>query len=333
MSEFNFACPVCGKNIVCDTVLESTQHICPHCNNTVGVPKGFAEHAEVPSQTDTPPEGAGHGSTTAAPRASRLAIASLVCSLASLVTCIGWIPGIICGHLARSRIRRDSSLKGNDLAMAGLTIGYLCLIMEAGTAAYYISSFSNAVKQGIVNVRQSLATNNIIVTRIQSTNVPSDNQQTESVKPIAAAASQPQTEPAASGWTSDVGKVAFPDHPVGGKLHGTDFVFKGAILRGANLRINSQNELALDILGLVQPIEGQSYEIQPADRGANPRVRMTWNERDVILTATYGKGYGMKLQFGQAINRKIPVKIYLCFPDDSKSCVAGTFEVRTLKPQ
>lgn len=60
---------------------------------------------------------------------------------------------------------------------------------------------------------------------------------------------------------------------------------------------------------------------------------MTWQEGDVTQTATYNKGYAMKLQFGPAIKRKVAAKIYLCFPDDAKSCVAGTFEVRLLKPK
>ena len=60
---------------------------------------------------------------------------------------------------------------------------------------------------------------------------------------------------------------------------------------------------------------------------------MTWNEGDVIQDATYSKGYGMKLQFAQVVNRKVSGKIYLCLPDDSKSYVAGTFEVRISKPK
>ncbi|MGO8741694.1 MAG: DUF4190 domain-containing protein [Limisphaerales bacterium] len=332
MSEFNFSCPVCGQNILCDTVLQGTQHICPHCNNTVGVPTGFAEPAGVPPQTDAPPAWTGHDATTAAPRTSRLAIASLICSLASLVTCIGWIPGIICGHLAKSRIRRDSSLKGNGLATAGLTIGYLILALEAGTVGYRIWSFSNAVKQGIVNIRQNLATNNLIVTRTPSTTASNASQPMEPIKPVAAASSGQQMAPAASGWTSDTKNVSFPDHPASGKLRGIDFELKTATLRGANFRINSENGFSLEILGLDEPIEGQSYAVQPVDNGGvNPHVRMTWHEGDVVMTATYSKGYGMKLQFGQVVNRKVSGKIYLCLPDGSKSYVAGTFEVRILK--
>ena len=89
----------------------------------------------------------------------------------------------------------------------------------------------------------------------------------------------------------------------------------------------------MDIFHLDASIEGHSYEIQSNEVGTTnkPLVRMTWNEGDVIQTSTFSKRYGMKLQFDQAINRTVSAKIYLCFPDDSKSCVAGTFEVRLLK--
>jgi hypothetical protein len=334
MSEFNFSCPACGQNILSDTANAGTEIACPVCHAAVIVPEAPAGPAGDPPWSDTPPAWTGHNATTAASRTSRLAIASLVCSLSSLITCIGWLPGIICGYMAKSRIRRDSSLKGKGLATAGLTIGYLILMLEVGTAGYRIWTFSNAVKQGIVNVRQDLATNNIIVTRTQSTTASNDNPPLEPVKPVAVAANNRQVPPATSGWISDMSKVSFPDHPASGKLHGIDFELKTAMLRGDNLRINSKNGLSLEILGLDEPIVGQSYEIQPVDSGGvNPHVRMTWYEGDVVLTATYGKGYGMKLQFGQVINRRISGKIYLCFPDSSKSCVAGTFEVRLPKPK
>ena len=240
MSEFNFSCPACGQNISGDTAGAETEINCPVCHAAIVVPSETGGPAGISPQTDTPPARTGHNATTAIPRTSRLAIASLVCSLASLVTCIGWIPGIICGHLAKSRIRRDSSLKGNGLATAGLIIGYLFLMLEVGTGGYRIWSFSNAVKQGITNVRQDLATNNIIVTRTQSTTVSNDNPRVESFQPEVTVTDKPQMEPGVSGWTSDVSKAAFPDHPVGGKVHGVPFVLKTAILRGANLRLNSE---------------------------------------------------------------------------------------------
>jgi len=313
MSEFKFSCPACGQGILGDVTDAGKQIACPVCKANITVPKA---------------------------RTSRLAIASLVCSLASLITCIGWLPGIICGHMAKSRIRRDPSLKGSGLAKAGLVIGYLILMLEVGTAAVWIWSFSNAVKQGYENVRQNLATNTIIVAQTQSTTVSNATQPTEPATPEPAATARPepaipvnsQSEPANSGWTSDLRQIAFPDHPVSGKLHGMNFAAKTVSFRNGDLKIRAENGMQLDVYRLGTSIEGHRYDIQSDNAdNANPRIKMTWSENDVIQSATFGKGYGMKLQFAQAMDRKVSGKIYLCLPDDSKSYVAGTFEVKLPK--
>jgi len=312
MSEFKFSCPACSQNISCDTASVGTQIACPNCNATITVPKETAGTAQ---------------------RTSGLAIASLVCSLSSFVTCVGWLPGIICGHLAKSRLRRNPSLKGSGLATAGLVIGYLFLMSEVGTTAVYVWRVSNAVKHGFENARQNLATNKIIVVQTQSITVSNKSQPPEPVTPATTVATNQQIEPAKSEWTADISKASFPDHPASGKLHGIDFAVKTASFRNGDLKIRAGNGTFVDIFHLDASIEDHSYEIQSDEVGTTnkPLVRMTWNEGDVIQTSTFSKRYGMKLQFDQAINRTVSAKIYLCFPDDSKSCVAGTFEVRLLK--
>jgi hypothetical protein len=57
-------------------------------------------------------------------RTNGLAIASLVCSLGGLVTCISAPVGIVLGHIARRQIR-ESGEEGGGLATAGLVIGYV----------------------------------------------------------------------------------------------------------------------------------------------------------------------------------------------------------------
>ena len=153
------------------------------------------------------------------------------------------------------------------------------------------------------------------------------------VTPATTVATTRQFEREKSEWTADISQASFPDHPASGKLHGLDFTVTTASFRNGDLKMRAGNGTMVDIFHLDASIEGHSYEIQSNAGGNtnNPSVRMTWNEGDVIQTSTFGKRYGMKLQFGQAANRKVPGKIYLCFPDDSKSCVAGTFEVRLLK--
>jgi len=347
MGEFRFSCSACHGDILCDTALMGKDIACPICKAVITVPASTTGTTEVSTTAGTPPPFTGYNATTAQ-RTSRLAIASLVCSLSSLITCIGWLPGIICGHLAKSRLRRNPALKGKGLATAGLVIGYLILISELGSTAFYAWRVSTAMKHGFENARQELATNNFIVVQTQSATVSNEsqsaepapgnalvasNQPAESTRPAAAVAS-PQTEPEPAGWTSDISTVNVPAHPVSGKLRGQDFAARTTSLRSGELRIRSESGMQLDIYRLGNSVEGQSYEVRPNDSdNDHPRVRLTWNEGDAVITATFSKGFGMKLQFGEAIHQIVSGKIYLCLPDTSKSFVAGTFELRLPKPR
>ena len=61
---------------------------------------------------------------------SGLAIASLVLSCLTVpLGPLGCIPGIICGHIARSKCSEDPSLSGAGIALAGLIIGYSFLVL------------------------------------------------------------------------------------------------------------------------------------------------------------------------------------------------------------
>jgi hypothetical protein len=61
---------------------------------------------------------------------SGLAIASLVLSILSIVLGpLGCVPGIIFGHMARSKARRNSNPNNAGIALAGLIIGYIFLLV------------------------------------------------------------------------------------------------------------------------------------------------------------------------------------------------------------
>ena len=330
MSEFKFTCPICGQNILCDTALGGTQLICPHCNNTIGVPTQFAGDAAFAAGIDSAPPFPDTVPVTAQ-KTSALAVLSLVCSLSSLVTCVGWVPGIICGHLAKSRLRRNPALKGNGLATAGLAIGYLILLLEVASAGVWVMRLSAAVKQGIHDVQQDLATNHVIVTE-SSTTISNDNEGMEAVQ--STTNGEPQMEATNSQWVADISQVSFPNHPARGKVHGMDFLVRATLFRNGDLRISSADGLSVAIIRLGASIAAKSFEIQSSDDDSvNPRVRMNWTENEVAQSQTFNKGYGLKLLFGQAKNRTVSGKIYLCFPDDSKSYVAGSFQVRLPKPK
>jgi Domain of unknown function (DUF4190)/GYF domain 2 len=85
-------------------------------------------------------------------RTEPLAIVSLVLSIAGLLGfCCGLllfsaIAGIVCGHLALSRIKKDPTLQGHGLAMAGTVIGYVAFV---GWLAWVVLFGGLAVLQGI----------------------------------------------------------------------------------------------------------------------------------------------------------------------------------------
>jgi len=348
MNEFKFLCPTCGQSILCDRGAAGRQFACPGCNATITVPNETHGASDDSIPAGNPPTLRGQVATTAQ-RNSRLAVASLVCSLLSFVTCIGWLPGIICGHMAKARIRRNPALKGNGLATAGLVIGYLILVLGVGTAGVRVWSLSKAVKHGFENVQHDLATTNFIVKQIQPAAGSNDNQQVETVEPEAVVTNSQPLEPVKpepvvierpqigsgqSGWISDLSKMSFPEHPVSGKVHGNDFTLRSASFKSGDLKIISGNGVLVDIYRLDESVEGQHYEIHSFDSASTqPRVKMTWDEGDVIQSSTYSKRYVLKLQFDQALNRAISGRIYLCFPDDSKSYVAGTFKMRLPTPK
>lgn len=81
---------------------------------------------------------------------SGLAVASLVCGILSLI-CLGLlsgIPAVICGHLARGKIKRDPSVGGEGLALAGLIMGYFSIFATVILAALALPAINGALERG-----------------------------------------------------------------------------------------------------------------------------------------------------------------------------------------
>ena len=75
----------------------------------------------MPPQPSIAPNG-----TDPPTRIPRLAIASFFLSLSSLIIGpLGFVPGILCGHLSRHRTARNPSLEDPGFARTGLVLGYL----------------------------------------------------------------------------------------------------------------------------------------------------------------------------------------------------------------
>lgn len=77
-----------------------------------------------------------------------LAITSFVLGLVSFVGCLTvltGIPAIICGHLARTRVRRlPNEYGGGGFAIAGLVLGYLSIAFFVCLLAVFLPAFAKA---------------------------------------------------------------------------------------------------------------------------------------------------------------------------------------------
>ena len=144
MSEFKFLCPECGQKILGDTAHSGTVIACPTCQNSITIPDAAsvapasppsAPIPQTPSRRASPSPAAAMSQEQNPGRFSALAIASLICSV---FVPLGSIPGIICGHLAKARMRRNIFLEGGKLASVGLLISYCVLMATLALAGTFL---------------------------------------------------------------------------------------------------------------------------------------------------------------------------------------------------
>ena len=352
MSDFKFSCPSCGQHIVCDTSNVGMSIACPGCQTTLTVPApppaaaapaappGLSiaasqarhtafeaqAHANQPYHSAYAPQPA---STTASgtQKTSGLAIASFICSLSF---CLGFIPGIICGHLARRNIKRDPSLKGGGLAMAGLIISYLSLTVSiVGIAISHTITSSPEFKKAYAEARQKQEE-----IRAGHSTTSSDS----SVKKFSTGSTADD-----SLWNLNLTTAQFPDHPAAGRISGQDFTVERASVQGGIITLRQGQDFLPDRSMTIftfmkegESLAGKTYDLSPANSdlftGTKPHIHISWKPEGATSSTNkgYTTGYALKLQLGAAsADGTIPAKIYACLPDDQKSYVAGTFDITT----
>lgn len=158
MSEAKVSCPHCAQSISLDTAWSGQVLNCPVCQKPftvpqleapVSAPPGGGLRLNIPA---TPPPAAsqpgapGRTPPAAPTRTSGLAIASFALSLLGcfFVTAVA---GVICGHIARKRLRYDASLAGGGFATAGLVIGYLMIALSVGGGVKFILDVKHRVHE------------------------------------------------------------------------------------------------------------------------------------------------------------------------------------------
>lgn len=263
--------------------------------------------------------------SSASPRTSGFAIASIICSSFSLwCGFLSAIPGIICGHKATAQIKRDPSLDGKGFAIAGLVIGYLVLaanILAIGAAGLWY--FGN---KGRAEPQEAALTPPAIESDVFETTKPT--------KPPSTDAS-----PDSSGWTLDLAGVEIPDRPVQGRIHGQSFAVDKVEFQGSWLKFCQGRDFFPDLEfsvvlfeGDLEKLAGQTITV-PGDRRTTPHIWKKWKEpgSDAPRSKSYMREYALQLEFGEISNGKLPGKLYLCTPDEEKSFIRGKFEIE-VKP-
>jgi hypothetical protein len=137
MSDFRFGCPHCGQRIEGDAAYRGTQINCPACQKVITVPAPVAK---------TPIADLLKAAAANTPQETKLSSFALISFVCAFGLAAGSIPGIVCGHLARKHFRRDPSLRGKGLAVAGLSISYFFLF--ASIAFFTVGFFVLSPKTG-----------------------------------------------------------------------------------------------------------------------------------------------------------------------------------------
>ena len=76
----------------------------------------------------------------------------------------------------------------------------------------------------------------------------------------------------------------------------------------------------------------EEEEVGPERAPPLPKVVLRWkDEQDQARKQDFTSGYALKMIFGEAIEARIPGKIFLSLPDEGKSFVAGSFEAEIRK--
>lgn len=274
MSEFKFACPVCGQHITCDSGSSGKPMDCPTCFRKLVVPRA----------------------TTNAP-------ANLVLTAALFQS----RPATTLGSQTDIIARRLSAAK--RIRMITFAVFVLVALVMAAVLALHLSR------------TQKIPPASTDATGSRLTEFPDG------------------TTPAATNWTLNLTQAKIPDEPARGRVDGRGFELQRATIQLGRLDLRQGANWPPDVgvsvhlyAGRTEDLAGRTVTIE-ATRPNAPRVSLRWkNDLGEPVTKDYHHGYALRVEFGSVSGNRLPGKIYLATPDDSKSYVAGTFTADIRKP-
>ncbi|GAB4514493.1 MAG: hypothetical protein Tsb0026_19860 [Sulfuricaulis sp.] len=131
------------------------------------------------------------------------------------------------------------------------------------------------------------------------------------------------------------GTPEIPATPARGQVHGKPFVVESSYIESGVLTLRLGKDATADLEVKVMlpgsPWEtpaGKNFKATEAGGAAVPQVVLMWKEdgQNMPSEQKFTDKYSMVLEFGQEKDKKIPGKIQLNLPDETRSNVAGTFE-------
>jgi hypothetical protein len=269
MSEFKFACPVCGQHISADSKASGTQLDCPTCFQTIVVPQAPTEGGSKLILSATQVSKSRHfraGEGELNPLRRRKAVGSIyVIAFCLLVVCV------FCTAFLRWRGEILINAFKNDQ------------VTKEATPAYPI--------------------------------------------------------PTSTAWTLDLAHAVVPESAAVGRVHGAGFFCERAILRGGLLSLR-QGKIWPPDLGIsvnlfaqqAEDLSGKTIIVRSDRPPPLPEIVIRWkDEQNQAQTEHIDNGYALKLVFGEAADGKMPGRIFIALPDESRTFVAGTFEAAIRK--
>jgi hypothetical protein len=146
-------------------------------------------------------------------------------------------------------------------------------------------------------------------------------------------ADEPPSLPSKPVHELDPARHTIPTGPVSGTVAGEDFTAE-AIIDGDYLMFraatpghsSSERKVWLELRGPGQTVENRKLIVRP-ETVPGPEVPRIFIEAPTLPRPEfYSHGYAMTLELGQRKGNKLPGRIYLCFPDEKSTVLAGTFE-------
>jgi hypothetical protein len=145
-------------------------------------------------------------------------------------------------------------------------------------------------------------------------------------------------------WEIDQAKQVIPDGPLRGRLKGPEFVPTAVQFDHAELRFQTGkagakgaervrlNLAPRQLPGQPPPqVLGREWKVK-LDAEPGPGVPEVWIDVPGKDSFFFQSGYAMTLELGPRKGGKVAGKICLCFPDEERTVLAGTFEAESPRP-